>query len=143
MWTRPRAARGVALVALAVAGCGGGASSGGSGAAQQIRSTLTTYYTAFAQGDGARACDQLSSTTRAALQESAHGKSCAAAVSEVAKQPAFAALRKRIARAHISAIDASGGEGSATVTLGSTSVQVTLVIESGAWKISSTGSGSG
>jgi hypothetical protein len=140
-WVLKAQATALVGAAFIVAACGGGSSSGGNAsgatAKQQIRSTLSTYYTAFAQGNGARACDQLSTPTRSALEQAAHGKSCAAAVSQVAHEPAFAALRKRISQAHISAVTASAGGGKATVTLGKTSVPVSLVLESGTWKISS------
>ena len=72
----------VLAAAFAAAGCGGSSSN-----KAQIESTIRTYYTAFANGDSAKACDQLSTSTRATLEHQGGGRKCADLLTAAGQRP--------------------------------------------------------
>src|SRR3954452_6992715 len=71
-----RALGALAILAIAVAGCGGGESD-----KQKIESAVHDYFTAFSDGDYAKACNALAEKTRANLAKAARVKDCATALS--------------------------------------------------------------
>jgi hypothetical protein len=129
-----------ALVGLAAAlallpACGGGATS-----QDQIKKVLGTYYTAFADGDSATACDQLANDTVKNLEKQAKGRSCADVLNQVLQQPAYAAIAPKLKNAKFSNITALDDKATAAVLIpgvggrgARTSVQ--LKKEGDSWKI--------
>jgi hypothetical protein len=81
-----RIAATVVAVALTLAGCGG---SDPTSDEQVIEDTVKTYFTAFADGDGQRACDQLSSSVQGQIEKATKAKDCATALEAAAQQPEF------------------------------------------------------
>jgi len=74
----------VAALALLGVGCGG--SSDGDKNAEQIRSTVTTYVTAFVNKDAAKACSLLTDSAQKRLSQQAGGAgSCEKTIGQVVK----------------------------------------------------------
>lgn len=120
-----------AAAAVALSACGGGSSG------DDIKSTITHYYTAFANGDGAGACSDLTKATRTQLEKSAGGRNCATAIAEASKNPTFARFKSKIKDAKVTGVKVNGNAATATVKLLGISAPVSLVKEGGAWKIQS------
>lgn len=120
--------------ALAVAGCGSGESKSQDA---QVRATVTTYYQAFVSGDGAKACAELSSDTRAGFTKATHGRDCATSITQAAQRPAVKKYLAGIAKAKIQSVHASGNTATAVVQALGTTTTVPLVKEKGAWRIES------
>lgn len=118
-----------------VAGCGGSATSD----QQQIAQTVQTYLHAAARGDGATACDQL--TSHEAIEVFGHASealpelqvsSCADAVSKVAGS--LGGSRARLQDGTVKVLSINGDEATAEV-IGGTQ-HATLTKEAGHWLIS-------
>jgi ketosteroid isomerase-like protein len=142
-------ARVALLVAVAApvmaGGCGGGTSD-----QRQIESTVTSYYTAFASGDGAAACTRLSKTAVKLLEASAGGRKCPQVLADALKRPAYARIAPKLKAVKVLVVRVSGPGNTATATArvpgagangASVSTTVPLKKEDGAWKIVSTSGG--
>ena len=126
----------LSAVALALlAGCGGGATN-----QDQIRKVLSTYYQAFADGDGATACDQLTKDTVKNLEKQAKGRSCPDVLNQALQQPDYATIAQKLKNAKVSKITVLDDKATAQVDvpgLGGRGARapVALMKEGGSWKI--------
>jgi Putative lumazine-binding len=127
--TSPAAA--VAAAALALAGCGGD----GKSDKQKIEATLNAYYTAFADGDGAKACAQLTRQATAELVKRTRAKDCATAIEQASKRPDVAPYTERFRDAEVTSVDAGKKNAIAEVTALGQTDDVPLRKEDGKWKI--------
>jgi hypothetical protein len=131
----------VALVVVAIAGCGGG--SGGPTDKQQIETVVLTYYKAFGKGDSARACTELSSVTVANLEKAGRGKDCAEILDAALKRPDYAEIAQKLQATRVTLVRVVKDKAVARVLVpgvkanGALGVRTTvpLVKEHGAWKI--------
>jgi hypothetical protein len=124
----------VAALALLVAGCGGGGASDDS----KIRGVITTYYEAFANGDGAAACKQLAKDTVANLEKHAKGRSCADVLNDTLQQPDYATVAPKLKQAKITKITVANDKAAAVVDVPGIKGGVTSVglkKEGDTWKI--------
>jgi ketosteroid isomerase-like protein len=126
----------VALAAAALGGCGGG----GPSDEEQIRTALTTYYRAFANGDGATACDALSKDAVTSLEKQARGKSCPEVLDAALRRPGYASVAQRLTRATITKVTIAGDKATASIQVPGAPavakrVPVALIKEGGSWKI--------
>jgi hypothetical protein len=130
----------VALLGVALVGCG---SAGAPTDRQQIETTVLSYYKAFGEGDSAGACNELSSVARTALEKAARGKHCAEILDAALKRPDYAQIAPKLQGARVTLVRVANDKAIARVlvpgvkTNGALGVRtnVTLVKESGAWKI--------
>ena len=134
---RRRQAAGLLVAgALAVAGCGGG---GGQSSRDesQIRSTLQSYYQAFANGDAAKACSELASQTRTQFEQASGGTSCPKALARATQRPEVKKVLDRLKSAKVGQVQVSGDVATASVQALGRTTTVPLVKENGAWRIRS------
>ena len=136
--------RAFALVALsvtsvfAVPGCG----DSGPSDDEKIRTALTTYYQAFASGDGATACDQLAKETVESLEKQAKGRTCPQVLDAALQRPGYASVAQRLTRATITKVTIAGDKATASLDVPglparAKRVPVLLKKEGDAWKITS------
>jgi hypothetical protein len=118
-----------AAAILALAGCGKKSD------AAQVESTIRTYYTAFANGDSAKACDQLSDATRASLEKRAGGRKCADLLSAASQRPNVQKVEPGLKNPKITNVKVTGNTATATATVRGTSTTVPLKKENGHWRI--------
>jgi ketosteroid isomerase-like protein len=116
--------------ALVVAGCGGGPS-----ANDQITSAVTDYYKAFAAGDGAKACDQLTNEAKQQLQTSTRASSCPVAIARAKSRPDIKRYTARFKDAKVAGVSRSGDTATARVRALGVTAAVPLRKEGDAWKI--------
>lgn len=117
--------------AVAVAGCGGSSDK------DNIQTTVKNYFNAVADGDGSKACDQLSKSTKA----SAGGNNCASALTAASKQANISRLKSTLKQAKVGSVKVSGSSATAVITLKGASTSVQLVKENGSWKLQAGASG--
>ena len=120
----------VLAAAFAAAGCGGSSSN-----KAQIESTIRTYYTAFANGDSAKACDQLSTSTRATLEHQGGGRKCADLLTAAGQRPGAQKVKPALKSPKFGAVNVTGNNATASVTVAGTPTTVPLKKEGGDWKI--------
>ena len=125
----------VGAAAALVTGCGGGASN-----QDQIKKVLGTYYQAFADGDGATACDQLAKDTVTNLEKQARGRSCRDVLNQALQQPDYAAVAAKLKKAKISKITVLNDKATATIEVPGVGgrgarTSVALKKEGDSWKI--------
>jgi ketosteroid isomerase-like protein len=131
-------AAGLGAAAL-TAGCGSGS---GPPDDEQIRSTLTTYYQAFASGDGATACDQLSEDSVATLEKQGRGRTCPQVLDAALRRPGYASVAQKLTRAKIAKITVADGKATVSIEVpgapaAARRVPVLLKKEGVRWKITS------
>src|SRR4051812_50002827 len=100
-----RAGTVAAVVALGLAGCGGGDSD-----KEKIESTVRDYFTAFADGDTKEACDQLSAKTREDFTKATRGKSCGSALAKAAQRPDVKRFASQLRNARVLSVDINGND---------------------------------
>lgn len=122
------------VVSLLLTGCGGG------GDQAAVKQTVTTYLTALADGNGARACSQLTDTEALAVVSSISQQlpelnvsSCADAMTKVSRSLGGDGAAK-LRAAKVTNVKVAGSSASATVAGGSTTARLTKV--GGHWYIS-------
>jgi hypothetical protein len=132
-------AAGAAALALAVAaltGCGGGEPKVPDSKA--AGDAVTGFAKAFASGDGAKACDLLTTGARAAFvkraQTATGSKDCAGAMKRV-HDLAGSSVTGPFATATVSGVKVSGATATATLTAAGHSATVNLAVQDGAWKL--------
>ena len=122
-----------ALVLLA--GCGEGTPN-----AEQIKKVIGTYYQAFADGDSATACDQLTKDTVKNLEKQAKGRSCTDVLNDALHQPDYAAIAQKLKRAKVSKITVLNDKATAQINVPGVGARgvttaVALKKEGNSWKI--------
>lgn len=124
-----------AAAALAIAGCGGGSSDTAS-----IKSVLSNYYQAFANGDSATACGQLAKETVANLQKRAKGRSCTDVLNTALQQPDYASVLQKLKNAKFTKITVTNDKATASVVvpgIGGKGARTAVALkkEGDSWKI--------
>jgi hypothetical protein len=125
------------VAALAVTGCGGG---GGPSDQEKIKTTLTTYYEAFATGDSPTACDQLAKDTVETLEKQAKGRTCPQVLDAALQRPGYASVAQRLRRATITRVTIAGDKATVSINVpgvpaSAKRVPVLLKKDGDAWKI--------
>ena len=130
----------LAVGALLTAGCGTGKASD----TDQITMTITTYYKAFASGDGETACNQLTSDAVKSLEAAGGGKDCAALLDLALKRPEYARIAPKLENARVFAVHIDLDRKNATAVAevpgagangGKIRTSVPVTKEDGDWKI--------
>src|SRR2546429_8188621 len=116
--------------AFGAAGCGGASSN-----KAQIESTIRTYYTAFANGDSAKACDQLSTSTRAELERQGGGRKCADLLTAAGGRPGAKRVKPALKNPKFGTVNVTGNNATVSLTVAGTPTTVPLKKEGGRWKI--------
>jgi ketosteroid isomerase-like protein len=123
----------LAAVTLAIAGCGGGSQS--KPESTQIRAAVTSYFRAFAAGDGKTVCSHLAKDSLAQLAKASHGRSCPDEIVFATQQPGVKRHLAGLGKATVSTIKVNGNTATAQVHAVGRSTTVPLKKEDGAWKI--------
>lgn len=122
-------------LAVLVAGCGGG--SKGSDR-EQVRSSVTDYAHAFGDGDGKKACSQLTAAAQASFVTRVSAltgtRDCAQAIDKL-HAVAGAAITGPFQDAKVTAVKITGDSATATLSAGGGSTTVPLSKQGGEWKI--------
>ena len=124
-----------AAAALALAGCGGSDSPSDEAA---IKSVVRTYFTAFADGNGSEACDQLSVDTRGQIADAAKPKTCAAALTDASKRPEVKQYLDDFRKVEVEEVTVAGNDASAKVKAIGETTTVPFIKVGGDWKINGT-----
>ena len=129
-------AAGAILVALLLAGCGGGGESNDA----QIRKVIGTYYEAFANGDSATACNQLAEDTVKNLEKQARGRACDDVLNDALQEPDYATVAQRLKKAKITKVTVLNDKATAQIDVPGVSgkaahTAVALKKEGDSWKI--------
>jgi hypothetical protein len=125
----------VAAAALALAGCGGSDSPSDEAA---IKTTVRVYFTAFANGDGAKACEQLDAETRSEIAGAAKTKDCATALENAAKREELKPYLEGFRNVDIVDVTIAGNDGSAKVKAIGQTTTIPLHKIDGIWQIQGT-----
>jgi ketosteroid isomerase-like protein len=125
-----------AAAMVTVAGCG----DSGPSDETKIKTALTTYYQAFASGDGAGACDQLSKDSVKALEKQAKGKTCPQVLDTALQRPGYASVAQRLTRATITKVTIAGDKATVSIDVpglpaSAMRLPVLLKKEGDGWKI--------
>jgi hypothetical protein len=136
-WPASAAAATAALaLALALAGCGGGGDDAES--SSDPAATVTTFTKAFASGDGAQACEQLTTEARDAFVKRAAtatgSKDCATSMKRV-HDLAGSSVTGPFAAATVSDVKITGSTATAKLTAAGHSTVVRLSKEDESWKL--------
>jgi hypothetical protein len=129
---RARAILAPAVLALALAGCGGSAE-------DDVESTLNSYLDSFAKGDGSRACALMTTKTRTQFVERVRlvtkTGDCGKSIEAIRRQAGTTVL-DALEKTEISEIKVDGDNARAKLTSGVNSSRATLEKEDGEWRVS-------
>ena len=132
-----RASAIIAAAAVMVAGCGVSAE-------DRAASTVHGYLDAFVDGDGAKACSLMASTTRAdfvaRIQRDMKTSDCGVAIDRIHNRTGPRVLRA-LKDAKISHVKIQGDSATARNTSGSSTTVTALLKEHGSWRIAVTPGG--
>ena len=117
------------LLVLLLAACGGPSDE------EQIRTTLRDYYTAFAAGDGKKACDQLAAEVRDEFTLRSRAPGCAAAIERAARRPDVKRYARQLGEARVQSVEVHGNKATAQVSAIGATTEVALVKQDDRWKI--------
>ena len=129
---RPTPAAVAAAAAIALSGCGGDDRESDE---KKIEATVSAYYTAFADRDGAKACDQLAAAAARAVVKATDTRDCPTAIERATKRPDIAPYTERFRDAKVVSVTVAGSRATAKVSALGEESTVTLVEEDGKWKI--------
>ena len=118
------------LIVLSIAGCGGGKTD-----KEKIESTVRDYFTAFADSDYKKACDNLSEPTREQLKEAARVKDCATALERGAARTEVRQFKTKLRDARVVSVDIKDKTATAKVSAIGTTTSLPLVKEGDSWKV--------
>ena len=121
----------LAAAALALAACGGEETT----EEEAVEGVVRTYFTAFADGDGAKACGQLTTDAQLKLVEGARATDCPEAMQAAADQPAVKPYVERFRDAEVLEVTVAGTQATAKVEAIGEETTIPLVKQDGAWKI--------
>ena len=119
-----------ATAAVAAGACGGGA-----GDKEKIEATVRAYYTAFADGNGAKACEQMSASTRDQFTKAAKTGDCGAAITKATQRPDVKRFTSKLRDAEVMSVKISGETATARVRAIGAETEVPLRKEGEDWKI--------
>jgi hypothetical protein len=123
----------VACAALVASGCGG--SGGGQSDEDQIRATLTDYYTAFATGDTDSACADLASEVQQRFAKGSGTEDCPSAIAKARLRPQVRRYTARFKDAEVVSVKIAGDRAVAKVRAIGTTQPIPLRREGKEWKI--------
>jgi hypothetical protein len=118
--------------ALAIAGCGGG-----QGDKEKIESTVNDYFTAFADGDSNKVCDQLSKSTQQTLTKASKVRDCPGAITAATQRPEIKRFVDQLRDAKVLSVKITGDDATARVRALGSETNVPLRKEGSDWKIES------
>src|SRR4051812_17091892 len=119
-----------AVLALGVAGCGGGKSD-----KEKIETTIRDYFTAFADDDFGKACNLLTKQAREDLTKAARAKDCSAALARGAARADVKRFRAKLRDARVVSVNIKDKSATAEVSAIGATTAVPLVKEGGEWKV--------
>jgi hypothetical protein len=117
-------------VVLGAAGCGGGKSD-----KEMIESTVRDYFTAFADSDYAKACDNLAAPTREELTKAARVKDCSTALERGAARAGVRRFRAQLRDARVVSVTVTDKTATAKVRAIGATTSLPLVKEGSSWKL--------
>ena len=118
-----------AIVVLAIAGCGGESDK------EKIETSVRDYFTAFADSDFDKACDELASQTREDLVKAARVKDCPAALQRGAAQAQVKRFQSKLKQARVLSVDIKDKTATAKVRAIGATTSLPLTKEGDTWKI--------
>jgi predicted lipid-binding transport protein (Tim44 family) len=121
-----------AAAALALAGCGGGGSKSDEDA---VRTTVSDYFSAFADGDGAAACNKLDFDTQAEIATAAKVTTCSQALEAAAARPEVKQYLDDVRDVDVVNVEVNGSEATAKVKAIGQTTTMTLHKIQGEWRI--------
>jgi hypothetical protein len=129
----------IALVAVAVGGCGGIGGEQPKDEGEEVEASLVAYYKAFASGDSETACNHLAENTVAQLERAAGGRPCSEVLDRALKRPDYAKVAPKLAEVKVTEVNVAEDKATARATVPGVgkSTRVPLVKEDGTWKIAS------
>jgi hypothetical protein len=119
-----------AIVALAVAGCGGGPSD-----KEKVETTVRDYFTAFADSDFDKACGELAEQTRAQLTKAARAKDCTAALARGAQRADVKRFATKLRDVRVVSVDIKDKAATAKVRAIGATTTLPLTKEGDEWKV--------
>ena len=127
----------MAAVAAALAGCGGGGEKSKPDP-QAAADAVTGFTTAFAAGDGAKACSLLTSAAASAFAKRAQtatgARDCPTSIERV-HDLVGSSVTEPLSKATVGQVKVTGDTATTTVTASGHSTTVTLTKQDGAWKL--------
>lgn len=118
-----------AVAVLLIAGCGGPSDK------EKVETTVRDYFTAFADSDFSKACDQLATQTRDDLVKSAHAKDCPTALQRGAQRAEVKRFQARLKDAKVVSVDVKGSAAAAKVRALGATTTIPLTKEGDSWKV--------
>jgi predicted protein tyrosine phosphatase len=122
----------VAVAALAVAGCGGQSDK------EKVETTVRDYFTAFADSDFDKACDNLAETTREDLVKAARVKDCSTALARGAARADVKRFKTKLRDARVVSVDIKDKTATAKVKALGATTSLPLAKEGDEWKVQAT-----
>src|SRR4051812_5034147 len=118
-----------AIVVLSIAGCGGQSDK------EKIETTVRDYFTAFANSDFDKACNELASQTREELVKAARAKDCPAALQRGAQRAEIKRFQSRLKDARVVSVDIKDKTATAKVRALGATTSLPLVKEGDGWRV--------
>jgi|SRR4051812_1954100 hypothetical protein len=120
----------LAILVLSIAGCGGGPSD-----KEKIQTTVRDYFTAFADSDFAKACDELAPQTKEELVKAAHVKDCPAALKRGAQRADVKRFQAKLRDAKVLSVDVKDKTATAKVRALGATTTLPLSKQGDTWKV--------
>ena len=117
------------MAVLLIAGCGGPSDK------EKIETTVRDYFTAFADSDFSKACDQLAEGTRDDLVKSARAKDCPTALQRGAQRAEVKRFQSRLKDARVVSVDVTDKTATAKVRALGATTTLPLTKEGDSWKV--------
>ena len=125
-----------ALICLAIAGCGGSKSASGHGAEREVRTLVSSYDNAVADGDFGGACEDLTPARRASLlREAQRAAPSATTCAQAVRLAATDELRAAVKSTHVKSIVIKGARARIELVRVGKPVELEAVRAAGGWKV--------
>src|SRR3954451_12952144 len=118
-----------AIVVLAIAGCGGQSDK------EKIETTVRDYFTAFADSDFDKACDELAEPTREELTRAARVEDCPAALKRGAERAEVKRFQSKLKEARVVSVDIKDKTATAKVRALGATTSLPLTKEGDGWRV--------
>jgi predicted protein tyrosine phosphatase len=122
----------VAVAALALSGCSGESDK------EKVETTVRDYFTAFADSDFDKACDNLAETTREDLVKAARVKDCSTALARGAARADVKRFKTKLRDARVVSVDIKDKTATAKVKALGATTSLPLAKEGDEWKVQAT-----
>jgi predicted protein tyrosine phosphatase len=120
----------VAIMVISLAGCGGGQSD-----KEKIETTVRDYFTAFADNDFDKACNELADQTREQLVKTARVKDCPTALERGAQRADIKRFQSRLKDAKVVSVDIKDKTATAKVQALGATTSLPLTKDGDSWKV--------